>query len=260
MTNIHPTAVIDKRAVIGEDAVIGPFCVIDGPATIGARARLLSHVSIGGRVELGEDCVVYPFAALGHPPQDLKYKGEDTRLVIGARTILREHVTMHTGTNASRGETVIGSDGFFMAGSHVAHDCVVGNKVIFVNNAIVGGSCTIGDHVILGGLAGVHQNTRIGRHAFLGAGAICVGDVIPYGNAFGKHATLNGLNLVGLKRRGFNRDVIHDLRVAYRLLASEEGTLLERIEELAVMFPDRPEVKEIVDFARADSSRNLCMP
>jgi UDP-N-acetylglucosamine acyltransferase len=260
VTNIHPTAVVDRRAEIGADVVIGPYCVIDGPVTIGARTRLVAHVSLAGRTTLGEDCQVFPFAALGHPPQDLKHKGEETRLVIGPRTTMREHVTMHAGTMASRGETIVGSDGYFMVGTHVAHDCIVGDKVIFANNGIIGGCCEIGDHVILGGLAGVHQNTRVGRHAFLGAGAIVTGDVIPYGSAFGLHATLNGLNLVGLKRRGFNRDVVHDLRVAYRLLAAREGTLQERIDELATVFPDRPEVREIVDFARADSSRSLCLP
>jgi UDP-N-acetylglucosamine acyltransferase len=260
VTNIHPTAVVDKRARIGADAQIGPYCVIDGPAVIAARTRLISHVSIAGRVEIGEDCLIYPFVALGHPPQDFKYKGEETRLVLGDRNVLREHVTMHTGTKVARGQTVVGSDCYFMVGAHVAHDCIVGDKVILVNHGTLGGICTIEDHVIIGGLAGVHQNTRVGRHAFLGAGAICVGDVIPYGNAFGTHATLNGLNLVGLKRRGFSREVIHDLRVAYRLLASEEGTLQERIEEIASIFPDRPEVLEIVEFARVDSARNLCLP
>lgn len=260
MTNIHPTAIVDKRAEIGADVVIGPYCIIEGPVTLGARTRLISHVSITARTMIGQDCLIYPFAALGHPPQDFKYKGEDTRLVIGDRNVLREHVTMHAGTKVSRGETVVGSDCYFMVGTHVAHDCIIGSKVVVVNNGIIGGSCIIEDHVIIGGHAGVHQNTRIGRHAFLGAGAICVGDVIPYGNAFGKHATLNGLNLVGLKRRGFSREVIHDLRVAYRLLASEEGTLQERIEEIASIFPDRPEVLEIVEFARVDSARNLCLP
>ena len=260
MSRIHPSAIVDPRAEIAEDVEIGPYCIVEGSVRIGARTRLISHVSIAGRVELGEDCLIYPFTALGHPPQDFKFKGEDTRLAIGPRTVLREHVTMHLGTAAARGETVVGSDGYFMVAAHVAHDCVVGDHVIFANNGTLGGNCTVGDYVIIGGLAAVHQNTRVGAHAFLGAGTVAVGDIIPYGSAYGRYASLNGLNLVGLKRRGFNRDVIHDLRVAYRLLSAKEGTLQERIEGLASMFPGRPEVLEIIAFAQEDSSRNLCLP
>jgi UDP-N-acetylglucosamine acyltransferase len=260
VSTIHPTAIVDPRAEIGADVCIGPYCIIDGPVRIGARTRLISHVSITASVQIGEDCVIYPFAALGHPPQDFRYKGEHTRLVVGPRTVMREHVTMHVGTGAMRGETIVGSDGYFMVGSHVAHDCVVGDHVIFANNGTLGGNCVVGDHAILGGLSGVHQNTRVGRHAFLGAGSIAVGDIIPYGSAYGRNASLNGLNLVGLKRRGFSREVIHDLRVAYRLLAATEGTLQERIDELASVFPDSDEVREIVEFTRADSSRSLCLP
>lgn len=260
-STIHPTAIIDPRAEIGPDVTIGPFCIVEGPAKIGARSRLISHVSIAGRVELGEECLVYPFTALGHPPQDFKFKGEDTRLVVGAKTTMREHVTMHLGTAVNRGETVVGANCYFMVGSHIAHDCIVGNNVIFANNGTLGGGAVLGDYVIVGGLAGVHQNTRVGAHAFLGAGAIVTGDVIPYGSAYGRHASLNGLNLVGLKRRGFTREAIHDLRVAYRLIAAREGTLSERVEELDSMFPNRPEVREIVEFIRAeDSSRSLCLP
>jgi UDP-N-acetylglucosamine acyltransferase len=260
VSRIHPTAVIDPRAEIAEDVEIGPYCVIEGPARIAARARLVSQVSIAGRVELGEDCVVYPFAALGHPPQDFRYQGEDTRLAIGPRTVIREHVTMHPGTAYMRGETIVGADGYFMVASHVAHDCVVGDHVIFANNGTLGGNCTVGDYVIIGGLSAVHQNTRVGKHAFIGAGTVAVGDVIPYGSAYGRYASLNGLNLVGLKRRGFPREVISDLRVAYRLLAASEGTLTERIEGIAEMFPDRPEVAEIIAFAQENSSRSLCLP
>jgi UDP-N-acetylglucosamine acyltransferase len=167
---------------------------------------------------------------------------------------------MHLGTKASRGETVVGSDGYFMVGAHIAHDCIIGSHVVFANNGTLGGGCVLGDHVIVGGLAAVHQRSRIGRHAFLGGGAIVTKDVIPYGSAYGNHATLNGLNLVGLKRRGFSRETIHDLRIAYRLLAAKEGSLQERIEELAALFPNSAEVGEIVEFAREDAARNLCLP
>lgn len=260
-SSIHPTAIVDPRAEIGPDVSIGPFCVIEGPVTLGARTKLFSHVSITGRVELGEDCAVYPFTALGHPPQDFKFKGEDTRLAVGAKTTMREHVTMHPGTAANRGETVVGANCYFMVGTHVAHDCVIGNNVIFANNGVVGGGVVFGDFVILGGQAAVHQNTRVGAHAFIGGGAIVTGDVIPYGSAYGPHATLNGLNLVGLKRRGFSRETIYDLRVAYRHIAARDGTLAERIEELGAMFPNRPEIRQIVEFMRAeDASRSLCLP
>jgi UDP-N-acetylglucosamine acyltransferase len=260
LSTIHPSAIVDPRAEFGADVSIGPYCIIDGPVTIGARTRLVSHVCLTARVSIGEDCLIYPFAALGFPPQDFRFKGEDSRLAVGPRTVIREHVTMHIGTDAMRGETVVGADGYFMVGSHIAHDCVVGDHVIFANNGTLGGNCVVGDYAIIGGLAGVHQNTRVGRHAFLGAGSIAVGDIIPYGSAYGRNASLNGLNLVGLKRRGFSRETIHDLRVAYRLLAATEGTLQERIEELGSLFPESQEVREILEFTRADSSRNLCLP
>jgi len=260
VSNIHPTAIVDPRAELGADVEIGPYCVIDGPAVIGDRTQLISHVCVQARVTLGEDCVLHPFVVLGHPPQDFKFDGEDTELLIGARTVLREHVTMHLGTGAGRGRTVVGSDGYFMVNSHVAHDCVVGDHVIFANAVAVGGSCEIGDYVILGGNAAVHQNTRIGRHAFLGGGAVVVGDVIPFGSAYGNHAKLNGLNLVGMKRRKFARDTISELRVAYRLISAHEGTLQERIDGLASMFPDSAEIGEIISFMRASSTRNLCLP
>jgi len=260
VSNIHPTAIVDPRAELGADVEIGPYCVIDGPVVLGDRTRLISHVCLQARTTLGEDCVLHPFVVLGHPPQDLKYDGEDTELVIGPRTVLREHVTMHLGTGAGRGRTVVGSDGYFMVNSHVGHDCIVGDHVIFANGAVVGGSCIIGDYVILGGQVAVHQNTRIGRHAFLGGGAIVIGNVIPFGSAYGNHAKLNGLNLVGLKRRKFPREVIDELRVAYRLISARDGTLQERIESLASMFPNSSEVAEIVSFMRTNSTRNLCLP
>lgn len=260
MTTIHPTAIVDPRAELGADVEIGPYCVIDGPVVVGDRTRLISHVCLQARTTLGEDCVLHPFVVLGHPPQDLKYKGEDTALTIGARTVLREHVTMHLGTVGGSGCTVVGSDGYFMVASHVAHDCVVGDHVVFANAVNVGGYCEIGDHVILGGLSAVHQFTRIGRHAFIGGGAVVVGDVIPFGSAYGNHAKLNGLNLVGLKRRKFRREVIDELRVAYRLISARDDTLQERIEGLASMFPNSAEVAEIVSFMRSNSTRSLCLP
>ncbi len=206
------------------------------------------------------DCTIYPFAALGAPPQDLSYKNEPTRLEIGANNVIREHVTMHRGTARGRSVTKVGTGGLFMGNSHIAHDCIVGDNVIMAQTATIGGHVVIGDFAFLGGLCGVHQYCRVGPHAFVGASALMTTDLIPFGSAIGNHAHLAGLNVVGLKRRGFTREKIHDLRAAYRLLFAEEGTFQERIEDAAQIYADNPEVMEIVQFARADSARPLCMP
>ncbi|MDZ4777456.1 MAG: acyl-ACP--UDP-N-acetylglucosamine O-acyltransferase [Alphaproteobacteria bacterium] len=260
MTAIHPTAIVDKSAELGADVEIGPYCIVGPNVKLGARTRLIAQVYIERETTLGEDNTVHPFAALGTPPQDTSYKGEPTKLIVGARAMIREHVSMHRGTMRSRGETVIGDDGFFMAQAHVAHDCVIGNNVILAQGATIGGHVQIGDHVIMGGLSAVHQNGRIGNHAFVGGLAAVVADVIPYGSVFGNHAQLAGLNVVGLKRRGFTRDAIHDLRAAYRLLFAEEGTFQERLDDVAELYAHVAEVREIVTFIRADAQRALCMP
>ncbi len=257
---IDPLSRVDDGAELAEGVQIGPYCTVGAGVKLGARTRLISHVSIHGNVEIGEDCVVYPFAALGHPPQDFKYSGENTRLVIGKRNVIREQVTMHPGTAVGRGVTTIGDDGYYMVGSHVAHDCVVGNRVVMANNATLGGYVTVGDHVMFGGLSAVHQHGRIGRQAFVGGLAAVVTDVIPFGMAHGNHAHLTGLNLVGLKRRGFPRTTIRDLRAAYRLLFAAEGTFQERLSDVAELFAETPEVQEVVAFIRADAGRSLCMP
>jgi UDP-N-acetylglucosamine acyltransferase len=259
-TNIHPSALVDPKAEIGEGVEIGPFCIVGPQVTLHDRVKLHANVHVTGKTIIGEDCVVYPFAVLGEPAQDFKYKGEDVRLVIGKRNIIREYATMHMGTGVSRGETRIGDDGFFMVGSHIAHDCIVGDRVVFANNATLGGSTVVEDHVIFGGLAAAHQNSRIGKHAFIGGLAAVTTDVIPYGSVIGVHAHLAGLNLVGLKRRGFPRQTIRDLRSAYRLLFAEEGTFKERVEDVARLYPDNSPVMEIVEFIRAEASRSLCMP
>jgi len=260
MTLIHPTALVHGGALLGEGVEIGPYCIVGEGATLGDRVRLLAHVVIEGVTAIGEETVVHPFAVLGGAPQHLGHKGEPTRLVIGARNVIREHVTMHTGTVMDRGITQVGSDSLYMIGSHVAHDCTVGDKVVFANNATLGGHVRIDDGVFLGGLSAVHQHTRIGRFAFVGGLAPVTKDVIPFGSVWGNHARLEGLNLVGLKRRGFARETINDLRAAYRLLFAEEGTFQERLEDVARVFAGSPEVREIVDFIRADAGRPLCLP
>jgi UDP-N-acetylglucosamine acyltransferase len=257
---VHATAVVDPKAQLAEGVSIGPFCVIGPNVKLGARTKLMSHVVIDGATELGEDNTVYPFATLGGPPQHTAYKGELTQLIIGDRNLIREHATMNTGTVGGGGVTRVGSDGLFMIESHVGHDCVVGDQVILTKQATLGGHCDIADFVIVGGLAAVHQRTRVGRHAMIGGLAAVVKDVIPYGSVWGNHAHLEGLNLLGLKRRGFSRETINAMRAAYRMLFANEGTFQERLDDTVETYASCPEVMEIVDFIRADASRPLCLP
>jgi UDP-N-acetylglucosamine acyltransferase len=245
---------------VGADVEIGPYSIVGAHVTLGDGVRLQSHVIIEGETEIGEGCVVHPFANLGGPPQHSAHKGELTRLVIGARNMIREHVTMHTGTVSGRGVTVVGSDGLFMAGSHVAHDCIVGNNVVLANCATLGGHVHMADFVFMGGLAAAHQFSRIGRYSFIGGLAAVTKDVIPFGSVWGNHAHLEGLNLVGLRRRGFSREQINQLRVAFRLLFADEGTFQERLADVAETYAASPEVMEIVNFIQADANRPLCLP
>ena len=257
----HATAIVDERARIGEGTEIGPYCVIGPNVVLGRRVKLFSHVAITGRTSLGEGVRVFPFASLGSEPQDLKFGGEDTSLEIGASCTIREGVTMNPGTAGGGGATRVGDNCTFLANSHVAHDCKVGNRVIFSNNVMLAGHCTIGDHAILGGGAGVHQFVRIGHHAFIGGLAGVENDVIPYGMALGNRAGLAGLNIVGMKRLGFSRDSIQSLRHAYRLLFSNEGTLMERLADVeSDDIAKDPYVREILDFIKTPSDRSLCIP
>lgn len=256
---IHPSAVVETGAELGVDVDIGPSCVIGAKVKLGDGARLISHVSLAGVTTIGANATIYPFAALGHPPQDFKYDGEDTRLIIGDNVTIREQSTMHTGTIVGRGQTVVGDNCYFMVGAHVGHDCIVGDKVTFANNATLGGHVQVGDQVIMGGLSAVHQHCRIGRHAFIGGGAPVTGDVIPYGMV-DNHGRLAGLNLVGLKRRGFNREAINDLRTAYRLFFATEGTFQERIDDAVRLYSDQELVMEMVEFIKSGANRHLCLP
>ena len=257
---IHPTAIVAKGAELADGVSIGPFCVVGDKVKIGAETRLHSHVVVEGATELGARNQVHPFCVLGGPPQHTAYRGEDTRLTIGDDNIIREHATMNIGTVNGGGVTRVGSNGFFMIESHVGHDCVVGDHVVFANNATLGGHVHLGDYVFMGGLSAVHQHSRVGRHAFIGGLAAVTRDVIPFGSVRGNPAGLEGLNLVGLKRRGFTRETINDLRSAFRLLIAPEGTFQERLDDVARVFADSPQVGEIVDFIRADASRPLCLP
>ncbi len=259
-TKIHPTAVVDASIELDDNVEIGPGCVIGPNVRLGEGTRLIAHVFIESHTELGKSNTVFPFAGLGGTPQDLSYKGEPTRLIIGDNNVIREHATLHRGTARGRAVTTIGNDCLIMGNCHVAHDCIVGNNVIMAQTATIGGHVVVGDFAFLGGLSGVHQHGRVGRHAFVGASALMTTDLIPFGSAIGNHAHLGGLNVVGLKRRGFTREQIHDLRAAYRLLFAEEGTFQERIEDCAEIYANNPHVMEIVEFVRADAARPLCMP
>lgn len=259
--SVHPTAIVEERAELGDDVEIGPFCLVGPKVKLWRGVKLISHVTVTGRTSVGAGTRVFPFASLGHEPQDLKYKGEDTTLEIGSECTIREGVTMNPGTAGGGGATKVGDRCTFLANSHVAHDCRIANNVIFSNNVMLAGHCVIGDYAILGGGAGVHQFVRIGHHAFVGGLAGVENDVIPYGMALGNRAGLAGLNIVGMKRLGFTRERIQNLRHAYRLLFSNEGTLVERLADVEASDIARdPYVREIIDFIKAQSDRALCVP
>ncbi|SDJ21375.1 acyl-ACP--UDP-N-acetylglucosamine O-acyltransferase [Lutimaribacter saemankumensis] len=256
---IHPSAVIEDGAELGADVRIGPFCHVGPEARLGDRVELKSHVVISGNTMIGEDSVVFPFAVVGEIPQDLKFRGEQTRLEIGARNRIREHVTMNTGTEGGGGVTRIGDDGLFMAGCHIAHDAQVGNRVIIVNNSAIAGHCVIEDDVIVGGLSGVHQWVRIGQGAIIGALSMVTNDVIPHGLVQGPRGELDGLNLVGLKRRGVARSDITALRAAFQMLAQGDGTFQDRARRLGEE-TSSDYVRQIVDFVTAASDRHFLTP
>ncbi|MEO9629034.1 MAG: acyl-ACP--UDP-N-acetylglucosamine O-acyltransferase [Sulfitobacter sp.] len=259
MSNIHPSAVIEEGAQIDPSARVGPFCVVGPEVVLKADVELKSHAVVTGQTEVGAGTVIFPFAVIGEIPQDLKFKGEASRLVIGERNRIREHVTMNCGTEGGGGVTRVGDDGLFMAGCHIAHDAIVGNRVIVVNNAAVAGHCVLEDDVIIGGLSGIHQWVRIGQGAIIGAVTMVTNDVIPYGLVQAPRGDLDGLNLVGLKRAGVARSDITALRAAFQMLAQGEGTFSDRARRLG----DETQsdyVRQIVDFVMADTGRHFLTP
>lgn len=258
--SVHPSAIVERGAEIGDNVVIGPFCHIGAGARLHDGVVLESHVVVKGATEIGARTHAHPFAVLGGPPQHLGYKGEETRLVIGSGNTIREHVTMNPGTPAGGGVTRIGDNGFFMVGSHVGHDCQVGDHVIFANNATLGGHVVVGDHVFLGGLCAIHQNGRIGDFAFVGGCAAVTSDIIPYASVMGNHARLVGLNIVGMKRRGLPREAIRQLRGAYRMLFYGAETFKERLERVREEYVRSDEVRRIISFIDEDASRSLMTP
>ena len=260
MPQIHPTAIIDPAARIADDVVVGPYCVIGEHVALAAGVILKSHVVIDGRTTIGERTRIFPFASIGFETQDLKYAGEPSSLEIGHDNTIREHVTINPGTTGGGMVTRVGNHCLLMVGAHVAHDCQVGDHVILVNNATLGGHVVIDDYAILGGLSAVHQFVRIGRHAMIGGMSGVERDVIPYGQVMGDRARLNGLNIIGMQRRGFSRDDIQVLRSAYACLFGDNGTLSERVDEVATKFGGVGPVDDLVAFIRADSSRAICQP
>lgn len=257
---VHPTAVVDEGARIGADSEIGPFAFVGPDVAIGRSVTIKSHAVVTGCTDVGDGTVVFPFACVGEVPQDLKYRGERTRLIVGRRNRIREGATLNSGTELGGGITRVGDDCLFMTGSHVGHDCTVGDGVIMANQAALGGHCVIEDNVIIGGLSGVHQNVRVGKGAIIGAVAIVRRDVIPFALVQGPEAEVEGINLIGLRRRGVDRDGIEALRSAYDALRVPEGAFRDRAESLGRQSELHPLAKELVRFVLEDSSRSFLVP
>ena len=257
---IHDTAIVSPKAELGENIYIGPYSTIGAGVKLGDNCRLESHVSLTGNVTMGNDNHLSPFVTMGHPPQDFKHKGGEVGIIIGNRNKFREYANVHPGTDVGKPNTIIGNDCYMMVGTHCAHECILGDHVILSNSVQIGGAVTIGDYAILGGVSAVHQFTRIGAHAFIGGMAMVTADVIPYGSVFGNHARLAGLNIIGLRRRGFDRDAIMKLRTAYRLLFADEGTFAQRLEDVERLYGEHELVKEILAFIHQQDKRNICMP
>jgi UDP-N-acetylglucosamine acyltransferase len=258
---IHALSVIEPGAVIGAGCRIGPFCHVGPEVVLHANVELKSHVAIAGITEIGEGTAIWPFASIGHQPQDLKYNGERTRLVIGRNNRIREYATLSPGTEGGGGLTLVGDNNLLMMAIHVGHDCRLGNGIVVSNNAQLSGHVVVGDNAVIGGASGVHQYCRIGRGAMVGGMAAVASDVVPYGMVMGERAKLAGLNLVGLKRRGADKDDINGLRAAYReIFESSEGSLTERVEAAAIRHAGNPLVVELTEFLSLDSTRSITLP
>lgn len=257
---IHPSAIVEKGATLGANVEIGPFAIVGPKVVLADAVKIHSHVVLAGQTEIGADTIVHAHAVLGGPAQYRGDKGEGAKLVIGRGNIIREHVTMSAGSTKGGGKTSVGDNGYFMAYSHVAHDCHVGNSVTFANGAQLGGHVTVSDGANLGGLCAIQQFGRIGHGAFIGGLTGVPDDVIPYGMVVGERARLLGLNLIGLKRKGLSRATIHLLRSAFRAIFFGDGKLIDRAEQAGERWKDVTEVREIVEFIMADSKRPICTP
>ena len=256
---VHPTAIVDPGARLGPGCIVGAFATVGAEVTLGARVTVKSHAVVTGWTEIGDDTVIFPFAVVGEVPQDLKYQGEHTRLTVGRRTRIREGATLNTGTEGGGGVTRVGDDCLFMTGAHVGHDAQVGDRVVMANHSALAGHCVIGDDVIIGGLSGIHQWVRIGQGAIIGAVTMVTNDVIPYGLVQGPRGKLDGLNLIGLKRRGLDRAEIAALRAAFEALRSGDGSFQSRARALGES-TGSPRVREIVAFILDTSDRSFLTP
>lgn len=257
---IHPSSFIEDGARLGTGCEIGPFCHIGAKVTLGDNVKLHSHAVVAGLTSIGQGTKIFPFASIGHEPQDLKHRGEETQLVVGDNCIIREGVTMNPGTAGDKGITKIGNNCVFLANAHVAHDCVVGNNVIFSNAVMIAGHCVVGDNVIFGGGAGVHQFCRLGRNSFIGGMAGVENDVIPYGIALGNRAYLGGLNLVGMKRAGVERQSIHNARGLFKTLFTGDTPVKEVVAGVSEQLREDEVCAAILEFIEDSGERALCTP
>ncbi len=256
---IHKSAIIDKEAKISQSANIGPYCVIGPNVQIDDETNIESHVNLSGHTKIGKNNKIYSFASIGSNPQDLKYKGEKTELVIGDNNVIREYVTANPGTSGGGGITNIGNNNLLMIGAHIAHDCVIGNNVVVANNAAIAGHAEINDDVIIGGNCGVQQFARIGKMAMIGGMTGVSRDVIPYGLSFGNRNYLDGINLIGLRRRNVPNKEILTLTEAYKEIFKTEN-LHDNLSKLTDVFKENSYVKEVVDFINKDKKRPICTP
>lgn len=257
---VHPSAIVEPGAELAPDVEVGPLCHVGPHVRLARGVRLVSHVVVAGRTRIGAGTVVYPFASLGLPPQDRKFAGEPSRLEVGARNVIREYATMHLGTAGDRMVTTVGDDGLFMVGSHIGHDSRVGDHVVLTNHVSLGGHTSVGDHVMVGAASGLHQFARIGAHAVVGASTPVRRDVVPFALCTGDEARIAGLNLVGLRRRGFDNGRIRALQRALERLFARAGTLEGRLSAMEREFAGHPDVAQLVAFARAPSKRGLARP
>ncbi|CAL7960355.1 acyl-(acyl-carrier-protein)--UDP-N-acetylglucosamine O-acyltransferase [Alphaproteobacteria bacterium] len=258
---IHGTSIISEKARIADNVAIGPYCVVGDGVEIANNVKLHAHVCIGGNTLVGAHTQIFPFACIGYPPQDLKYKGEESYVIIGSSNVVREYVTIHPGTKLGNMKTVIGNNCLLMIGAHVAHDCTLGNNIVLANHATLGGHVVVDDFAILGGLSAVHQFVRIGKHAIIGGVSAVVEDVIPYGSAVGDRATLAGLNIRGMKRRNFSKTEIHAIRHVYEMIFLDDSdTFAKRMEIALKEYGDVPSVAEMIAFLHNDTNRPICLP
>ncbi len=263
MAQIHAFSIVDPAAQLADDVVVGPFCTIGPNVRIGAGTVLISHVNVSGHTEIGERCKIYPNASIGCDPQDKKYAGEPTRLVIGDDNVIREHVTISTGTVQDQGITRVGSRNLFMANAHIAHDCVIGDDVILANNVGLAGHSTVANHAILGGQAGCHQFCRIGEGAMVGGGSIILMDVPPFVICNGNPAEPHGLNIVGLRRAGYDIKALNAFKAAYKIIYRDGLTIAQATEALTALISQTPQVARELQLMRdfiGTSQRGIIRP